>query len=297
MTTQSATVGLIGLGQMGGAICRTLLRNDWQVVAWNHTRAKLEAAADAGARIAEDPADVARRAQIILTALPDSAALRSIAFGDRGILAGASGGCLLVDTSTISPVEARDLAIELSSHDVGFLDAPVSGGVRGAESGQLAIMLGGPAEYVERAQPILACIGKLVVHCGPAGAGQIAKACNQLVVMETHQAVAEALVLAQAAGLDPWQMREVMLAGYASSPILEIQGPRMLRKDFIPGGKARYHLKDIATISHLASEAGIELPGFRAAATQLERLVELDGGDLDNSAVVTMIQRPRSPDG
>jgi 2-hydroxy-3-oxopropionate reductase len=92
-------------------------------------------------------------------------------------------------------------------------------------------------------------------------------------------------------------MREVMLAGYASSPILEIQGPRMLRKDFIPGGKARYHLKDIATISHLASEAGIELPGFRAAATQLERLVELDGGDLDNSAVVTMIQRPRSPDG
>jgi 2-hydroxy-3-oxopropionate reductase len=292
-STQLGTVGLIGLGQMGGAIGRTLLRGGWHVVAWNHTPRALEEAAEHGADIASDPADVARKARVIVTSLPDAAAVRSIAFGERGLVAGASAGSLLVDTSTISPEEARELGVELSKHQVGFLDGPVSGGVGGAESGQLAIMLGGPVEYVEIARPVLSHIAGVVMHCGPVGAGQIAKACNQLVVMATHEAVAEALVLARSAGLDPWQMRDVMMAGYAASPILDVQGPRMLRHDFVPGGKARFHLKDIATISHLASEAGLDLPAFRAAASQIARLVERDGGDLDNSAIVTMIERPR----
>jgi 2-hydroxy-3-oxopropionate reductase len=279
---------------MGGAICRTLLRGGWRVVVWNHTRPSVDAAAEHGAQIADDPADVARQAQVILTSLPDVAAMRSIAFGDRGLVAGASEGSLLVDTSTISPAEARAIAYELLAMGVGFLDAPVSGGIGGAESGQLAVMVGGTDESVERARAVLSSIGRIVMHCGPVGAGQVAKACNQLVVMATHEAVAEALVLAQVAGLDPWRVRDVLMAGYAASPILDVQGPRMLRQDFVPGGKARFHLKDIATISQLADEAGIELPAFRAAASQIQRLVANGGGDLDHSAVVTMIDRPRS---
>ena len=124
-------------------------------------------------------------------------------------------------------------------------------------------MVGGQCEHFERAGPVLACLGRAVVHCGPVGAGQITKSCNQLVVMATHESIAEALVLAQACGLDPWRVREALLAGYGASPILEIQGPRMLKHDFAPGGKARYHLKDIAAISELAREAGLEPPGVR----------------------------------
>jgi 2-hydroxy-3-oxopropionate reductase len=198
-----------------------------------------------------------------------------------------------VDTSTISPADARAIAAALVEHGVGFLDAPVSGGVRGAETGQLAIMLGGPAEQVERVRPILSTISKAAVHCGPVGAGEIAKACNQLVVMTSLEAVAEALVLARASGLDPWRVREALLMGFAASPILEIQGERMLRHDFAPGGKAIYHLKDIDTITDLASQAGVNLPGFEVAARQMGRLVEAGGGELDHSAVVTVVE-PRS---
>jgi 2-hydroxy-3-oxopropionate reductase len=141
---------------------------------------------------------------------------------------------------------------------------------------------------------VLECLGKAVIHCGPLGAGQVTKCCNQVIVMSTHEAIAEALVLAQASGLDPWRVREALLAGYGASPILEIQGPRMIEHDFAPGGKARYHLKDIAAISQLADEAGLHLPGFRAAARQFERLVEAGGGDLDNSAVITVIEGDRA---
>jgi 2-hydroxy-3-oxopropionate reductase len=277
---------------MGGAICHTLLRGGWDVVAWDIAASAVDAVVRSGAQAAPDPAAVASQAQVILTSLPDAEALRTIAFGNRGLVLGASAESLLVDTSTISPAEARSLAAELAPHGIGFLDAPVSGGVGGAESGQLAVMVGGSVDHAERARPILSCIGKSVMHCGPVGAGQIAKACNQLVVMATHESVAEALVLAQSFGLDPWRIREVLLAGYAASPILEIQGPRMLRHEFAPGGKARYHMKDIVTISNIASEAGIDLPGFNAAAGQFKRLVGAGGGDLDNSAIITVIERP-----
>jgi 3-hydroxyisobutyrate dehydrogenase-like beta-hydroxyacid dehydrogenase len=293
VTDEQGTVGLIGLGQMGGAMCRTLLRAGWRVVAWDLARAAVDAAAEAGAEAASDPAGVASRAEVIITSVPDVEAVREAALGDRGIVRGDCAGRLLIDTSTLLAADARALAADLAPHGVGFLDAPVSGGVRGAESGQLAIMVGGSVEHFERAGPVLACLGKAVVHCGPVGAGQITKSCNQLVVMATHESIAETLVLAQACGLDPWRVREALLAGYGASPILEIQGPRMLEHDFAPGGKARYHLKDIAAISELAREAGLDLPVFSAAARQFERLVDAGGGDLDNSAVITVIEPHR----
>lgn len=283
---------------MGGAMCRTFLRGGWRVAVWDIAPTAVDAAVEAGAEPAVDPGDVASRTSVIITSVPDADAVRAVALGDHGIKEGCSDGRLLIDTSTISPADARGLAADLALHGIGFLDAPVSGGVRGAEAGQLAVMVGGLSEHFDQARPALSCIGSIVVHCGPVGAGQIAKACNQLVVMTTHESIAEALVLAQVSGLDPWRVREALLGGYAASPILEIQGPRMIRHDFVPGGKTRFHLKDIATISELARAAGVDLPEFNAAARQIERLIAAGGGDLDNSALVTVIEPsvPRSGD-
>ena len=284
------TVGLIGLGQMGAAMCRTLLRTGWKVVAWDLLAAAVEAAVASGAEAASDPASVAARASLVVTSLPDSPAVRAVAFGHQGIAQAAHPGLLIIDTSTTSPAEARALGDELAEYGIAFIDAPVSGGVSGAEAGSLAVMVGGSAERLERARPLLSALGRVVVHCGPIGAGQVTKACNQLVVMATHEAVAEAMVLAQTAGLDPWRVREVLLAGYAASPILEIQAPKMLRHDFAPGGRARFHIKDIVTIGGLAAEAGLKLPAFDAAARQVGRLIDAGGGDLDNSALITLLE-------
>jgi 2-hydroxy-3-oxopropionate reductase len=298
VTVPQQVIGIVGLGQMGGAMCRTLLRGGWRVVVWGRTPAAVSAALTAGAEPASDPADLASRAQIIITSVPDSQAVREVALGDHGIVQGDCAGLLLIDTSTIPAIDAVSLAVDLAPYGVGFLDAPVSGGVKGAETGQLAIMVGGTVQDFDRALPILDCLGKIVVHCGTVGAGQITKSCNQLVVMATHESIAESFVLAQACGLDPWRVREVLLGGYGASPILEIQGPRMLMNDFTPGGKARFHLKDIAAIAQLAAESGLDLPVFEAAARQFERLVDAGGGDLDNSAVITVVDpRPRVPRG
>jgi gluconate 5-dehydrogenase len=284
-------VGVIGLGQMGGAMCRTLLRAGWDVVAWDLFRAAVDAAAEAGARPAADPAEVAAHACVIITSLPDVEAVRAVTLGDRGIVQAPDvRGVVVVDTSTLLPDDARLLAADLIPFGVGLLDAPVSGGVRGASTGQLAFMVGGRAEDFEIARPVLSSLAKAAVHCGPSGAGQITKACNQLVVMATHASIAESLVLAQAAGLDPWRVREALMAGYAQGPILEIQGPRMLNHEFEPGGRARFHAKDIAAIRQLVGKGALDLPVFQAASRQFERLFAAGGADLDNSAVVTVVE-------
>ena len=283
-------VGVIGLGRMGGGMTRTLLRAGKSVVAWDPMPTALDAAVVAGASPASSPADVASRASLVITSVPDAAAIRLLAFGQSGLVEATGADLLVIDTSTISPSEARELSREFGRRGMGFLDAPVSGGVHGAETGSLAIMVGGTPELFGRAQGLLRCLGRVVVHCGPPGSGQISKACNQLIVMATHEAVAEALVLAQRTGVDPWRVREALLAGYAGSPILELQAPKMLQHDFAPGGKAVYHLKDIATIAQLAGETGLELPAFKAAAQQIQRLVEAGGGDLDHSALVTVVE-------
>ncbi len=295
MTQHQRAVGIVGLGQMGGAMCRTLLRGGWRVVAWDPAPPALGAASAAGAEAASDPADVASRVAIVIASVPDAEAIREVALGDQGVVRAGRTDGLLVDTSTLLPSDARRIAADLAANRVGYLDAPVSGGVRGAESGQLSIMIGGSADDVDRALPVLSCLGSAVVHCGPVGAGQIAKSCNQVVVMATHASIAEALALAATAGLDPWRVREVLMAGYGASPILEIQGPRMLRRDFTPGGRSRFHLKDIAAITELATDAGLDLPVFEASARQFRRLVDGGGGDLDNSAVITVVAPHLAP--
>ena len=292
MTDQHDVIGVIGLGQMGGAMRRTLVRG-WRVVAWDMSPAALDAAITSGVMAASDPADVADRAEIIITSLPDGEAVRAVISGDRGLIQDGRGSRLVIDTSTLLPAEARSIETELSTHGVAFLDAPVSGGVKGADNGSLAIMVGGDGAGLRTspASPRLPGQDRRPLRRGR-------RRSDHQVVQSTRgdgdaRIIAEALALAQSSGLDPWRVREVLLGGYGASPILEIQGPRMLRRDFAPGGRARFHLKDIVAIAGLAGEAGLELPVFEAAARQFERLVDAGGGDLDNSAVITVLDAHR----
>jgi 2-hydroxy-3-oxopropionate reductase len=283
------TVGVIGLGQMGGAMTRTLLGAGWRVVAWDLAAPLMEAARAAGAEIAADPQDLARRCATVVTSLPDAAAVRTVVLGEHGLAAAGRRDLLVADTSTTTPAEARALAAACAEQRISFLDSPVTGGPAGAANAALGIMVGGDAAAFARAKPLFEVLGATIVHCGASGTGQVVKACNQLIVVATLGAVAEALVTARAAGVDPWVAREVLLAGYAASPILAGQGERMLRRDFAPGGKARFNVKDAVTLVQVSAETGIPLPVFGAAAGYIDALVAAGGGDLDHSAIVTVI--------
>lgn len=289
--TQFEPVGLIGLGRMGGGMCRSLIRDGREVVAWDLVAAACDAARAEGARIAADPAGLAAAVQVVILSLPDAHAVHDVLVGGRGILAAGSKIEVIVDTSTTFPSEARELAATAAAAGVAFLDAPVSGGVGGAETGSLSVMVGGKEADLDRVMPLIEPIGRTFTYCGPTGAGQVAKACNQLIVMSTVEAVAETLVLAQAAGLDPRRIRDALMSGFAASPILEGQGLRMIERDFVPGGRSLFHLKDIATIREIASHSDLALPGFEESAANFERLVNGGGGDLDHSAVVTVVER------
>ncbi len=296
MAGSTEAVGVIGLGQMGGAMARRLRETGWRVVAWDIVAAATEAATRAGIEPAASPAAVAAAARIVITSLPDAAAVRAVVFGEGGLASVAEAGSLIVDTSTTSPDEARALSADLARLGIAFLDAPVTGGPGGAEAGRLGIMIGGTQADAERAREVLDALGSTVVHCGPVGSGQVVKACNQLVVVATLGAVAEALTMAEAAGVDPSAAREALMGGYAASPILEGQGGRMLRRDFVPGGKARFNLKDAASLAQLSQSTGVRIPVFEAAAGYIRALVDAGGGDLDHSAIVT-VMGPKAPVG
>ncbi len=297
MAHEGRVVGLIGLGQMGRPMARTLVRAGWRVVAWDLLPAGIAAAVEDGSEAVASPTAVAAASGIVITSLPDIAAVRAVALGGAGLAASGRRDLLLVDTSTTTASSSRALAADLALVGIAFLDAPVTGGPAGAEAGHLGVMVGGAAADVERARPVLETIGSTVVHCGPVGSGQVVKACNQLIVVATLGAVAEALVIAEAAGVDPARVREVLMAGYAASPILEGQGGRMLRRDFAPGGKARFNLKDAVALAELSAATGVRLPVFDAAADYIRALVEAGGGDLDHSAIVTVIERATPPAG
>ena len=211
----------------------------------------------------------------------------SSAAGTRLFAAGAA--TTILDTSTIAPGVARELAGEAQAAGLSFLDAPVSGGPAGAEAGGLVIMVGGDSEVLDAARPLLERLGT-VFHCGEVGTGRICEACDQLMVVGTLELVAEVLALAAASGLDAALVRAALLGGYAQSRVLDLHGDRMLRRDFAPGGKARFDIKDAQAVRDLAAAAGLELPGFEAAARQIERLVADGGGDLDNSALITVVE-------
>jgi 2-hydroxy-3-oxopropionate reductase len=244
----------------------------------------------AGARRADSPSETAAVTDVVITMLPDTPDVELVLLGERGVVEGIRAGSLVVDMSTIDPSAARRFAERLAECDVAMLDAPVSGGERGAIDGTLSIMVGGPEEAFERALPLLRVLGGNVTRVGGAGAGQIAKACNQLIVASTIQAVGEALVLAAKAGVDPAVVREALLGGFAGSKILEVHGRRMLEGDFTPGFRAALHRKDARIVTQTSEELGSPVPSFAVVAAALDALVEAGSGDLDHAALVTLLQ-------
>ena len=283
-------VGFIGLGIMGRPMARHLLDAGFPLVVHSRSPEPVDELVAAGAASAGSPADTAGVSDVVITMLPDTPDVEHVLLGDDGVASTVAAGALVIDMSTIDPGPTRRMAAALAAQGVEMLDAPVSGGQKGAIEASLSIMVGGSPDAFARAMPLFEALGSNVVHIGPTGAGQIAKACNQLVVAATIEAVAEALVLAARAGADPAKVRAALLGGFAGSKILDVHGQRMLDRAFEPGFRARLHRKDARIVLDAAREAGSPIPAFEVVAAQLDRLVDDAGrGELDHAALFTLL--------
>lgn len=281
-------IGFLGTGIMGGPMAARLAAAGMAVTAWNRTPGK--AGGLAGVAVAETPAAAVAGADVVVVMLSSGAVCDAVLLGDDGALAAMAPGAVLVVMSSI-PVEiARAEAEAAVARGVAYVDAPVSGGERGAIGGTLAIMAGGAAADVARLAPVFAPLGR-VTHVGPVGAGQLAKLANQLIVASTICAVAEALLLAEQGGADPAKVREALLGGFADSTILRQHGERMVTGDFRPGGPAKHQIKDTGTALALAEGLGLDLPVAREVDQLFRDLVDHGGGDLDHSAALVELRR------
>lgn len=283
-------IGFIGLGIMGKPMARNLMKAGYSVVVHSRGRAPVDELAKDGAQVATSPEEVAARSDVVITMLPDSPDVEQVYTGEQGVFAGAKSGTLLIDMSTISPVVARKLAREAEPRGLDMVDAPVSGGEAGAVGATLSIMIGGKSPAVERAMPIFQKLGKSIVHVGDAGAGQVTKAANQIVVGITIAAVSEALVLAKKAGVDPVKVREVLLGGFAQSRILDVHGQKMLERNFKPGFRIRLHEKDLKIALATGSEYSVPLALTSLVDQMMLAMKATGAGDLDHCALVTFIE-------
>jgi 3-hydroxyisobutyrate dehydrogenase-like beta-hydroxyacid dehydrogenase len=243
----------------------------------------------AGAGAALSPAQVAARSEIVITVVFDAPAVEAVALGPSGIVEGAQSGTIVVDHSTIHPRPARTIAAALAARGIEMLDAPVSGGAASAEAGELTVMVGGAAATLERARSIIDCYASTVAHIGPSGAGQIAKACNQICTIVNMLGAAEAMLMAEKSGVDPGLVRDVMMKGFAASRMLDLQGPKMIARDFDGKVQSRLHHKDIQIVLDMARALGLQLPASRAAAQVLTSLQERGGSSRDSAAVFEVL--------
>lgn len=283
-------LGYIGLGIMGGAMARNLLKAGYEVTVHNRSREKVNALVKVGATAAANPREVAERADVVFTNLPDTPDVEAVILGKNGIMEAARDGLIVIDNSTITPAGARYIASTLAEHGVTFLDAPVSGGDIGAQNGTLTIMVGGPEETFNHVLPILEAVGKTITWIGESGAGQIAKACNQIIVAAQMVSVGEALVLAAKCGVDPARVVQAISRGAAQCWTLDNKPPKIFARDLGPGFKAHMQAKDIDIVMDTGKTYGVPLPST-AVAQQLYRAMLVAGdGELDNSAIVTVLE-------
>ena len=287
----STKIGFIGLGIMGRPMAHNLMKAGHKL--WVHGRrpTTMEALVKAGAQGCRSAAEVAAHADVIFVMVSDTPDVEQVVFGTGGIVEGARAGQVVVDMSTISPVETRRFAHDLAAKGIEMLDAPVSGGEVGAVNATLSIMVGGKDETFQRVKPLFECLGKNIVHVGAHGAGQVAKACNQIVVGVTIEAVSEALSFARRNHVDPAKVREALMGGFAGSKILEVHGKRMLDHDFKPGFKVRLHQKDLRIVIETAHALGMFLPGAALVAQQLNALMGQGDGELDSAAIVKNVEK------
>jgi 2-hydroxy-3-oxopropionate reductase len=284
-------VGFVGLGLMGMPMARNLAEAGYELVLYNRTSEKAEALArERSGAVASSPREVAEASDATITMLPGPPEVEKIVKGEEGLLEGAREGSLLVDMSTSSPVLARRLAATARERGVGMLDAPVSGADVGAEEGTLSIMVGGEEEHFERARPLFDAMGEKIVHVGPPGTGQVVKACNQIVVALTIEAVSEALVLGSRAGVDQETVLDVLSGGLAANKVMEVKREKLLSHDFTPGGKVEFHRKDLQIALEAGREYGVTLPVTSMVDQMFGTLVALGRGGWDHVALLTLIE-------
>lgn len=283
-------VGYIGLGLMGKPMAHNILKAGFPLVVHNRSRAAVQELVAEGAQEAFSPAEVAERVEVVFTNLPDTPDVEQVALGPQGLIEAARPGLIYVDNSTILPAAARNIARRLGEKGALCLDAPVSGGDIGARQGTLSIMVGGPAEALQRVRPVLEAIGKTIVHVGDNGAGQIAKAANQIMVAAQMVAMGELLIFAKKAGADPQKVVEAIRGGAAQCWTLDVKPPRLFAGERQPGFKAALQAKDLHIILESARQYGVPLPSAALHAQLFQAMVQMGLGELDNSAVIAVIE-------
>jgi len=284
------TIGFIGLGVMGAPMARNLLATGQELVVHSRSPGPVEELVAAGAERAPSPREVGERADVVILMLPDSPAVEAVALGEDGVLAGASEGDLLIDMSTIHPTVAVEVARAGAERGVGVLDAPVSGGDVGAREGTLSIMVGGEEAGVRRAQPLFDVLGGTVVHVGGHGAGQVVKACNQVVVAVSIAAVSEALVLGSKAGVDPGRILDVLGGGLAANKVMEVRRRNFLEHDFTPGFRIDLHHKDLNIALESGDAYGVPLPVTGMVQQGMRALRARGHGGDDHSGLLQLVE-------
>jgi 2-hydroxy-3-oxopropionate reductase len=284
-------IAFIGMGIMGKPMAVNLHKAGHKVFVHGRRPETMTPPLEAGCAGCASIAEAAAQAEIIIIMVSDTPDVEQVIFDDNGVIHGARPGSVVVDMSTISPTATRHMAEKLHARGIDMLDAPVSGGEVGAINATLSIMVGGKPEVFERVKPVLEAMGKNIVRVGDHGAGQVAKACNQIVVAVTIEGVAEALTFARKNGVDPGKVRDALMGGFAGSRILEVHGKRMLDNDYTPGFKTKLHQKDINIVMQTAKELGLALPGAALVMQHLNALMGTGDGELDSSAVMKIVER------
>jgi len=284
-------VGYIGLGLMGKSIARNILKAGFPVLVHNRSRAAVDELVGEGATSANSPKEVAERVDVIFTNLPDTPDVEKVVLGENGIIEGAHAGLIYIDHSTIKPAAARRIAEKLAEKSVFALDAPVSGGDIGARNATLTVMVGGEASALAKVMPVFQAMGKTITHVGDSGAGQVAKAANQIMVAAQMVAMGELLVFSKKAGVDPRKVVEAIKGGAAQCWTLDVKPPRLFAGNRTPGFKAHMQLKDLKIILETSNEYDIPVPGTTENTKLFQQMIDAGLGELDNSAVVSVIEQ------
>jgi 2-hydroxy-3-oxopropionate reductase len=283
-------IGFIGVGIMGRHMASHLLEAGYQVAAYDAVPEAIDFVVAKGAEPGQSCRDVAERSDLVISMVPDSPDVEQVALGEDGIVEAARAGLIYVDMSTIAPGVAVEVAEVLGLKGVRCLDAPVSGGEAGAMNATLSIMVGGPEDLFDEVKPVFEVMGKTVTLCGANGAGQTVKACNQIQVALNFIGMAEAFVLGAKAGVDPAIILQVLSGGYAQTRVMDVRGPKLIKGEFEPGFKSRFHYKDLNIIMETARELNVPLPATAIAHTLFNAMLASGRGDLDHSAVINIIE-------
>jgi 3-hydroxyisobutyrate dehydrogenase-like beta-hydroxyacid dehydrogenase len=285
-------VGFIGLGVMGRPMALHLLQAGYPLCVYARRSEQAAPLLDAGASFSSTPAELASRSDVVITMVTATSDVEEVLLGPNGVVAGAKPGVTAIDMSTIAPKATVRIAQALDARQVRMLDAPVTGGPAGAQAATLTIMVGGDASVLDEMRPVLDRLGRQIVHMGGHGAGQIAKACNQLALLVNAEGVAEALALGARCGLDPHALRQALLGGIAASRVLDVFGTRMAQRQFTPGMATRLYDKDLNIVLDLAREAGQQLPAAMVVRKHLDDMVARGDADKDLAALIQIVADP-----